>query len=458
MGRTKVRFEGRPVAGGGSVGAGGPPSAVRLAGEGARTCTRLGARGGGTAAPPRRGRRDRAAGASACTGACGSAVRHDALELALPAAGAHTDPGPVEGRRADRVRTVGPARSALPGHGHPRPLDRGVAVAVPVTDADRGRSAALLAGRGPFGRASPMRLPVSSCSACGQAPACGTWSGPQGEPRHPWARHRPGTVGVARHIGLDATEPHHDPHRRSTEMSSATLTPALSPRRAARPVRRPRPRPAPRWPAPPGRGGARRGAPRPEPLMRYPAAYLAALRAGAAVLALRARPAPKRRASRSVWSLLGDVAPELAEWAAYFASCSDTSAAAEAGIERLVSTRDADDLLRQSEQFLELVPTSSRAADAPARCPIIAGDRHPTPVATGMTCAPQRRSSAGGAWGQAPTGGASTGRRGRSARSTRPRSVVNTADTSRAPGVSQRWIGRQHPGPAGWPSGPAARR
>jgi len=25
MGRTKVRFEGRPVAGGGSVGAGGPP-------------------------------------------------------------------------------------------------------------------------------------------------------------------------------------------------------------------------------------------------------------------------------------------------------------------------------------------------------------------------------------------------------------------------------------------------
>ena len=56
-----------------------------------------------------------------------------------------------------------------------------------------------------------------------------------------------------------------------------------------------------------------------------------------------------------MWPLLGDVAPELAEWAAYFASCSATRAAAEAGIERLVSTRDADDLLRQSEQFLELV-------------------------------------------------------------------------------------------------------
>lgn len=93
----------------------------------------------------------------------------------------------------------------------------------------------------------------------------------------------------------------------------------------------------------------------PEPMLRYPAAYLAALRAGAAVLAMRARPAPRRGASRSVWQLLADVAPEFAEWAAYFASCSATRAAAEAGIERLVGSRDADDLLRQAEQFLELV-------------------------------------------------------------------------------------------------------
>lgn len=93
----------------------------------------------------------------------------------------------------------------------------------------------------------------------------------------------------------------------------------------------------------------------PEPLLRYPAAYLSALRAGAAVLALRARPAPRRRASRSVWNLLGEVAPELGEWAAYFASCSATRSAAEAGIERLVEQRAADDLLRQAEQFLQLV-------------------------------------------------------------------------------------------------------
>jgi hypothetical protein len=95
-----------------------------------------------------------------------------------------------------------------------------------------------------------------------------------------------------------------------------------------------------------------------DPLSRYPAAYLAALRAGAAVLAVRARPEPKRRGSRNVWHLLAEVAPELAEWAAFFASCSDTRAAAEAGISRLVGRREADDLLRQSEQFVGIVTAS----------------------------------------------------------------------------------------------------
>jgi hypothetical protein len=94
-----------------------------------------------------------------------------------------------------------------------------------------------------------------------------------------------------------------------------------------------------------------------EPLLRYPAAYLAALRAAAAVLAVRARPRPKRGAPRDVWNLLAEVAPELGEWSAFFASCSDTRAAAEAGIARLVGRRDADDLLRQAEQFVGIVRT-----------------------------------------------------------------------------------------------------
>lgn len=96
-----------------------------------------------------------------------------------------------------------------------------------------------------------------------------------------------------------------------------------------------------------------------DPLRRYPAAYLAAMRAAAAVLAVRARPqvpaARRRGAGRSVWQLLAEVAPELGEWAAFFASCSATRAAAEAGIARLVEQREADDLLRQAEQFLGIV-------------------------------------------------------------------------------------------------------
>jgi hypothetical protein len=95
-----------------------------------------------------------------------------------------------------------------------------------------------------------------------------------------------------------------------------------------------------------------------DPLLRYPAAYLAALRAGAAVLAVRARPRPRRGSTRNVWNLLAEVAPEFGEWAAFFASCSDTRAAAEAGIRRLVGRRDADDLLRQAEQFVGIVSAS----------------------------------------------------------------------------------------------------
>jgi hypothetical protein len=97
-----------------------------------------------------------------------------------------------------------------------------------------------------------------------------------------------------------------------------------------------------------------------DPLLRYPAAYLAALRAGAAVLAVRTRPRPRRGSTRNVWQLLAEVAPELGEWAAYFASCSDTRAAAEAGIARLVGQRESDDLLRQAEQFVGLVAGSVR--------------------------------------------------------------------------------------------------
>jgi hypothetical protein len=87
---------------------------------------------------------------------------------------------------------------------------------------------------------------------------------------------------------------------------------------------------------------------------RYAAAHVAALRATAALLAVRTRPAP-RRGQRNAWSLLAQVAPELEEWAVFFAAGATKRAAAEAGLSRAVTTREADDLLRDSGRFLELV-------------------------------------------------------------------------------------------------------
>ncbi len=89
------------------------------------------------------------------------------------------------------------------------------------------------------------------------------------------------------------------------------------------------------------------------PVDRYVQAHLAALRAAAAVLAARARPR-NRAQPTSAWALLATVAPELAEWSAFFAASSATRAAAEAGVHRLVTARDADDLVRQAGEFLAL--------------------------------------------------------------------------------------------------------
>jgi hypothetical protein len=100
--------------------------------------------------------------------------------------------------------------------------------------------------------------------------------------------------------------------------------------------------------------------------LRYAAAHLAALRAAAAVLATRARPTPGRRNRvTSVWALLDLVAPDLGEWASYFAAGAAKRAAAEAGIPRVVSPREADDLLRAAEQFVAVVEVALGLAHQP---------------------------------------------------------------------------------------------
>lgn len=91
---------------------------------------------------------------------------------------------------------------------------------------------------------------------------------------------------------------------------------------------------------------------------RYATAHLAALRTAAAVLAARGRPetSPRRRQRiRSAWEVLPEIAPELAEWSALFASGAPRRARAEAGIRGAASDRDADDLLRDVAMFLRIV-------------------------------------------------------------------------------------------------------
>jgi hypothetical protein len=109
---------------------------------------------------------------------------------------------------------------------------------------------------------------------------------------------------------------------------------------------------------------------------RYVEAHLGALRAAAALLAARSLPggadAPaasgrairaavlvrsaggsSRSRPRSVWELLPRVAPELTEWAAFFAASARRRAAVERGSQ--IVARESDDLLRQAEIFLEIV-------------------------------------------------------------------------------------------------------
>ena len=88
---------------------------------------------------------------------------------------------------------------------------------------------------------------------------------------------------------------------------------------------------------------------------RYATAYLAALRAAAAMLALRGRPHRGRARPASAWVLLAKLAPEMGEWADFFAAGSSRRAAILSGVTRGVTQRDADDLVRAAATFADLV-------------------------------------------------------------------------------------------------------
>jgi hypothetical protein len=101
----------------------------------------------------------------------------------------------------------------------------------------------------------------------------------------------------------------------------------------------------------------------PRPSDRYLAAHLAALRVVAIVLTYRAPTTIGRSTGRSrstgrpqnAWRILAEVAPELAEWAAFFAATEGKRDAIRAGATSIVSAREADDMVRDATAFLRLV-------------------------------------------------------------------------------------------------------
>lgn len=86
---------------------------------------------------------------------------------------------------------------------------------------------------------------------------------------------------------------------------------------------------------------------------RYGHAQLAALRAAAALLA-QVAPRTVGSGPRSAWDAVAQHLPEFGEWALFFAACGRRSRSAQAGIVS-VSVREADDLVRQAQLFLENV-------------------------------------------------------------------------------------------------------
>ena len=104
-----------------------------------------------------------------------------------------------------------------------------------------------------------------------------------------------------------------------------------------------------------------------EPWERLSHAHLAAVRAGAALLAARGRPGG-RRVSRSVWEMLDAVAPEVQRWSGYFAAGASLRSAVEAGRFDIVSPARAEQAVCAAEDFLDavraLVEAEAGTADA----------------------------------------------------------------------------------------------
>lgn len=91
------------------------------------------------------------------------------------------------------------------------------------------------------------------------------------------------------------------------------------------------------------------------PNARYIAAHLAAVRAAGAGISARLSPEQARmRRPDSIWELLPRVAPELADWAAFFDAGTQRRTRAEHGQRSAVNAQQAEEMLTQARQFATL--------------------------------------------------------------------------------------------------------
>ena len=100
-----------------------------------------------------------------------------------------------------------------------------------------------------------------------------------------------------------------------------------------------------------------------EPWEMFSHAHLAALRAGAALVAERGRPAG-RGAPRTVWGMLDAVAPELHALSALFAQSATLRSAVDAGRFELVTATRAQRALAAAEQLFDAVRGAVEASRA----------------------------------------------------------------------------------------------
>lgn len=87
---------------------------------------------------------------------------------------------------------------------------------------------------------------------------------------------------------------------------------------------------------------------------RYCQAHIAALRAGAALLAVRGQWPKMRGAPRSVWEHLPDAYPELGEWATYFARTGRRRLELERGGGKALEPGEGSAVLASAREFVAL--------------------------------------------------------------------------------------------------------